>query len=360
MDKVIEYYLTLNDVITFVIGRGIPGNLAVHCSPMPYDTLRDLVRQFRADILAQQETSPAGDTLSSVLLQSLFERGLVEPGEKLALVPHRCLRYLPFSALSQSARPMLASNAIAYLPTSAALCEFALPARPGGIKGIVVKHSATADPPSLRESFDREALHVASLTNATILSGREAEAGAIEKAAARASLIHFCCHGLFDARHPECSGLLLTDGAGNDQILPVDSISRMSLDVDLVVLASCETALTERHPGDELVGLMRAFMTAGVRHVVATLWPVYSLSTELFVDRFYDELLANRDICDALHQAQLFLSATDHDSGLSHLRLRWSAESRVLGQTFSPTGPKSTRYNHPYHWSPFVLFGSGQ
>ena len=61
---------------------------------------------------------------------------------------------------------------------------------------------------------------------------------------------------------------------------------------ELVVLSACQTglgsgALADVPAGDDWVGLTRAFLHAGARHVVATLWPVDDWATSALMDRFY-------------------------------------------------------------------------
>src|SRR5216117_762815 len=82
----------------------------------------------------------------------------------------------------------------------------------------------------------------------------------------------------------------------------------------LVVLSACQTglgsgALADVPAGDDWVGLTRAFLHAGARHVVATLWPVDDWATAALMERFYGGGDAAADPTHALALAQRALIA---------------------------------------------------
>jgi CHAT domain-containing protein len=58
---------------------------------------------------------------------------------------------------------------------------------------------------------------------------------------------------------------------------------------ELVTLSSCDTGINEHKPGDELIGLTRAFVYAGTPSVIVSLWPVNDLSTSLLMQEFYKQ-----------------------------------------------------------------------
>src|SRR5436189_6014758 len=85
----------------------------------------------------------------------------------------------------------------------------------------------------------------------------------------------------------------------------------------LVVLSACQTglgsgALADVPAGDDWVGLTRAFLHAGARRVMATLWPVDDWATAALMERFYGVGLdvAATDPSHALAEAQRTLIAT--------------------------------------------------
>ena len=95
-----------------------------------------------------------------------------------------------------------------------------------------------------------------------------------------------------------------------DGLLTAEDVSGLDLlDTDLVVLSACETGLGEIHVGEGVFGLRRAFVLAGAKTLVMSLWKVPDQQTqELMVD-FYGRVLAGQGLADALREAQLALSA---------------------------------------------------
>ena len=93
-----------------------------------------------------------------------------------------------------------------------------------------------------------------------------------------------------------------------DGLLTAEDVSGLDLlDTDLVVLSACETGLGEIHVGEGVFGLRRAFVLAGAKTLVMSLWKVPDQQTqELMVD-FYGRILAGRGCADALRETQLAL-----------------------------------------------------
>ena len=88
----------------------------------------------------------------------------------------------------------------------------------------------------------------------------------------------------------------------------------LHLAADLVVLSACQTglgsgAIADVPAGDDWVGLMRAFLHAGARHVVATLWPVDDWGTAALMESFYQDYAGGAKPARALATAQRALIA---------------------------------------------------
>ena len=85
--------------------------------------------------------------------------------------------------------------------------------------------------------------------------------------------------------------------------------------------------------GDELLGLMRAFLYAGAASLALTLWPVEDRSAAQIMAMFYNKLADGWTKAAALRHAQLHVIKSQHDE--------------------RPTDV----YAHPYFWAPFFLVG---
>jgi len=144
-------------------------------------------------------------------------------------------------------------------------------------------------------------------------------------------IVHFATHSLLDNEHPDLSGIVLSlvdrQGRARDGFLRIQDIYNLRLRAELVVLSACRTAIGRSIPGEGLMGMARAFLYAGTRQVVGSLWPVDEKATTELMTGFYREVFRNgRSPADALRRAQQRLAATP----------RWHA---------------------PYYWAGFVLEG---
>jgi len=128
----------------------------------------------------------------------------------------------------------------------------------------------------------------------------------------RYRIVHFATHGVIDAERPRLSGLVLSlvdpGGRAQDGFLSLADIYNLHLAADLVVLSGCETALGREIRGEGLVGLVRGFLYAGARRVVASLWRVEDRATAELMARFYRAMLRQgKPPAAALRDAQLAL-----------------------------------------------------
>jgi CHAT domain-containing protein len=79
----------------------------------------------------------------------------------------------------------------------------------------------------------------------------------------------------------------------------------LELDCSLVTLSACESGTGKISAGDEQIGLPRAFLYAGARAVVHSLWRIDDRFTRTVMERFYAELKSGRGRATALRTAQL-------------------------------------------------------
>lgn len=143
--------------------------------------------------------------------------------------------------------------------------------------------------------------------------------------------VHLATHGLVDSRYPALSGLMLSrfdeNGRERDGLLRLHDIYSLNLGADLVVLSACDTALGREVRGEGLIGLTQAFMYAGAGSLVVSLWQVDDRATAELMRRFYSSIFEDgARPAEALRAAQISMAET-------------------------------TRWNHPYFWSAFVLVG---
>src|SRR5207302_10444138 len=108
-------------------------------------------------------------------------------------------------------------------------------------------------------------------------------------------VLHLATHAVFSKFNPMLSALDLEPGGSEDGKLQVHEILDLRLNASLVTLSACDTArasgyFSEAPAGGELVGLTHAFLFAGSRSVLATLWEVDDQSTARLMRGFYSRL----------------------------------------------------------------------
>jgi len=312
---------------------------------------------------------------------------MTDEGDIVWLVPHDMLHYLPLHALKVEGRYLIERNPVCYTP-SASVMKYCHAKRKGRRENALVLGDSRDDLLHARE----EALTVAELFNTMpYLNGQATKTlvkEKLEKERDELDILHFACHGYFDRYQALKSGIVLAreqngnaaekdDGNWN---LTAEEIFGLEMRADLVTLSACESGINERRPGDELIGLTRALIYAGTPSVVVSLWRVDDLSTQILMERFYQELKAGRNKAEALQQAQLHVMGLTAEQTLAYL----TSKRKQLGDSADPgrradldrnihliharilaaeaeerpkTGMDWPFFNHLYYWAPFILVG---
>jgi CHAT domain-containing protein len=251
--------------------------------------------------------------------QRLYARLLapIEPHlatERLAIVAHGALHYLPFSALSDGKRFLIERHAVRLLPAASVLqfVKGGVGEKPGGL--LALGNPDLGDARYNLAFAQTEAQAVAgSVPRSRALLRRDATETAFKEFAGGFRYLHIASHGEFNPDAPLNSALLLARDARNDGVLTVGELYSMRIDADLVTLSACETGLGKIAGGGDVVGLTRGFLFAGARSIVASLWQVDDRATGQLMSAFYDALRRGADKRDALRASQLAaLKTTPH------------------------------------------------
>lgn len=158
------------------------------------------------------------------------------------------------------------------------------------------------------------------------------------------AVLHFATHATIDAVHPERSALR---GAAKDSDLTAAQIESLALAADLVTLSGCRTSAGHTYISEGTLGLPRAFLIAGARSVVSSLWDVEDRAAMQFMTFFYARLREGlpRDEClqaARAHMRRAGYSARDRAAfvltGVGHLPV-----ASLAGASVPP-------HRGPYAW----------
>ena len=304
-EQLIEYYYQGDTLFIYVIDRR-----AVRAVKFDASGLAQLARQFSDSIGNPSSTNWQG------LAKTLYSR-LVEPvkpfisGNKLLVVAHGALHYMPFNVLMHEDGSMLIEHYTIRMLPSASILKFLKPVIRQNTSPVLVIGNPDLGDQKLNLVFaENEAKAVASqMPESRLLLRKDATESNFRNAAGLFSHIHFATHGKFQAESPLDSGLYLAADGENDGMLHVAELYSMQLNADLVTLSACETGLGKISNGDDVVGLARGFLFAGARSVVSSLWSVDDRATSELMLAFYQNLKSHPKP-EALRKAQLKIQAT--------------------------------------------------
>lgn len=228
-------------------------------------------------------------------------QGALAGATRVLLVPHGPLAGVPFAALRAEgeAAPLGATCQLAMLPSARAAL------RGLGRPPVPARRALALGEASRLPHAGAEARQVAGLfPRGQALVGADATVEQLQAGAGTADVLHLACHAQFRSDNPRFSALHLLDGP-----LTAELAETLPLRACTVVLSACETGLADAGAGDEMLGLVRAFLVAGAARVLATLWPVDDQVTARFMAAFYGALVAGQAPAAALQQAQQHLRA---------------------------------------------------
>ena len=325
-ETVLEYVVAGDELHLFVLRRGrVVARPSIAPLPVVQGTLERLRFLLGKEVLGEEHQRRYGEFVVRACrarLAELYEL-LVAPAEEdlagrmLRIVPHGPLHGLPFHALEKAGRPLVERFSIAYAPSLAAsvLLERHAAAAVDGPAFILGDADAAAP------EIEAEVRAVSSaIAGARVFRGRDAGRRALFAAGeARPRLLHVACHAYFAERSDACAALRLGDAwVSLPEIYALDGTAA------LVVLSGCQTGRGAVHSGDEWVGLVRGFLQAGARTVIAALWEIHDRTAASMMEVFYAGLSRGLAAGEALAAAQ--------------------REFHV-------------RTGHPLRWAPFFLVG---
>jgi CHAT domain-containing protein len=346
-EMVLEYVLEDPTSFCISITREQANVIAL---PAGRKQIEDLVEKYLNDVKSDTTGHDDAVQLYAVLLQPMF--GKAEKA-RLVIIPDGALNGLPFDALIDShGNCVLTSHVVTYAPSATVLHVLRNVKRApqtvvaylgvGGVtyqastpESVVYGRAAALNPgngsdglfgltldklrnlPGSRE----EVLSAAEALGApaTLLLGPQAtEAAFKSEPLGSFAVIHMAVHAVASEKFPDRSALILeSDASGTeDGLLQVREIRELRLNADLVTLAACDTGRGEINGEEGIANLVRAFLLAGSKTVLASLWNASDDYTPALMKRFYEHLGAGEDEGTALQQAKMDVIKEFGDSAL--------------------------------------------
>ena len=170
---------------------------------------------------------------------------------------------------------------------------------------------------------------IALILNTRPLTGREASKAEVIKRMSSVGLIHIAAHG-----NKTTGEIALSPNPGwtskfpqkTDYILKMSDVLAANLRARLVVLSCCHSGRGRILKGEGVVGIARAFLAAGARSVLISLWAIDDEATMVFMKSFYQHLKEGKTASAAVHQTMKSLRESEKFS-----EMRYWAPFQLIG-----------------------------
>lgn len=271
-----------------------------------------------------------GKSLYDLLLAPVED--LLKGAKNLCIVPFGILRYLPFEALRHDGRYVIEDYSVNYSLSGSITAHYPNKSKhitPEKGKFLGISYFPSDEPLlAVFQEQVKEAKKAFAPDRVQLLQGRDATDTEAIKAMPQADFIHIGTQSQIVEGAPLFDSVFFAPAAGVGGSLPAYQIQDLALKAEMVTLAGCQVGMGYYYSGDELAALIASWNIAGVPSVAFSLWLSTTDATVEITKRFYENL-KTMPKAEALRQAKL----------------------SVLAEPAT---------QHPYHWSPFVLYGVGE
>jgi CHAT domain-containing protein/tetratricopeptide (TPR) repeat protein len=322
-ELLIEYFSTQEQISAFIISKD---SVIIKRQLVSKTKINELLDSFQFQIgkfvnvdYVNKHLAYLNKTIKEYLKKLYLY--LIEPfaealkDKALTIVPHGLLHYIPFHALFDGNNFLIENHDISYAPsiTVYLLCLKKAAIRTGPL--LILGLPDNAAPAIMREVNEIKDI----FPHTQVLIEKDASLENLKRYGPDCRILHLATHGVMRPDNPLFSYLKLAD-----RELTFYNTFDLKLKAELVTLSACHTGINRVFPGDELHGLMRGFLYAGVPSMLASLWEVSDRATCELMVGFYQRLCGGASKRTALCQAQ-----------------------RELLQ----------QWQHPYYWAAFSLIG---
>ena len=330
----LSFWLILNGQQCQMMQKEINGNL----TSLIYQTYENI--GVRTGVGCKPLISQQDD--ESATLKTLYDL-VIAPfsdlinGDELIVIPDRASFLIPYAALmDQQSRYLSETLRIRLVPSLTSLRLLAeCPERHHSTSGALLVGNPWVETVRIKDNkpfpllpgAEKEAKMIGQILKIEPLTGKNATKNQVLSRLNSVSLVHLAAHGcretgeivlspnVADAKRPKEEDFLLTKA----DVLGVQLRAR------LVVLSCCYSGRGEIK-AEGVVGIARAFLGAGARSVIASLWALSDEATLEFMKHFYEHLVEGKSASKSLHQAMKLMR-------------------------------ESEEFNAVQYWAPFMLIG---
>ena len=162
---------------------------------------------------------------------------------------------------------------------------------------------------------EEEVKMIGEILNVEPLTGKNATKDQVLSRLSSVSLVHIAAHG-----SEERGEILLSPNLGDnkskhpkqeDFLLTMTDVLNTKLEAKLVVLSCCHSG-RGNIKAEGVVGIARAFLGAGARSVIASLWAINDKATLTFMRHFYKYLVKGQSASKSLHAAMKMMRESEN------------------------------------------------
>ncbi len=318
-DLLLEYVLTSTKAYALVVTKA----RARLVSLGDRASLDSTASRFISAVRARQQAFAEGEALARIVFAGIAE---VDKHPNLIIIPDGQLHSAPFAALVLNGRRLIDTHTVSRAPSASTYALLQGQTIDKGQRSLLavggVKYNADASriagqrgyklsnlPGSGDQAMAAADVLASILPNSVLLQGQQATETAFRHALrSPKTLIHLGVHGISSDQPDRGALVFLPDAsAGDDGLLEVPEIVRLGLRSDLAVLSACDTAVGTVQGQEGVANLSRAFLLAGSRSVVSTLWAIDDAFSATLMTTFYNSLSNGVAPSEALAAAQQYV-----------------------------------------------------
>ena len=171
------------------------------------------------------------------------------------------------------------------------------------------------------EWAEKEVQMIGEILQTVPLVGKQATKDEVLRRISSVALVHIAAHGKMEtgeiALAPNTTRSSSVNPGREDYLLTMKDVLKAQIRARLVVLSCCHSARGEVKP-EGVVGIARAFLGAGARAVLVSLWAIDDKATMEFMKVFYQHLVHGRSASEALNKAMKSLRESDRFSAVKY------------------------------------------